>query len=179
VVEVEPRIRAAGAPDGFDRDREAIVAVRALAGMRVRKSGARIVAADPDAGVMPRDPGLVLRVPANVELVVIRELLEEIDRIDAASRAQRERRAAAPGRVIGDERHARRALRLVVATGHGGDRRRLKVLVPDDRRIAADSDVAWILLRERRAGRRAIARRRADVRGLTCAAPAQRDADQD
>jgi len=47
--------------------------------------------------------------------------------------------------VIGDERHPRRALRLVVATGHGGDRRCLKVLVPDDRRIAADSDVARIL----------------------------------
>jgi len=67
---------ASGAPHGLDRDREAIVAVRALAGMRARKSRARIVAADPDAGVMPRNAGLVLRIPANVELVVIRQLLE-------------------------------------------------------------------------------------------------------
>ena len=110
---------------------------------------------------------------------MIRQLLEEIDRSDATARAQRERRAAASRRVIGDERHPRRALRLVVATGHGGDRRCFKVLVPDDRRIAADSDIARILLRERSAGRRAIARRRIDVRGPTRAAPAQRDADQD
>jgi hypothetical protein len=146
VVEVEARVGSADAPHRLDGEGDPVVPVRPDARLGVRVGERRVVAPEPDAGVVPGDAGLVLDVPAHVELVVARELLEEVRGAVGAARGQLHRRRTAALRGhIGDERHAGRVLEVVVARGHLRDRAFLEVLREDHRRIAGDSLIAGVL----------------------------------
>src|SRR5438094_847124 len=70
IVEIENGIGTAAAPHRLDREGDPVVSERSDARLRVRPVAGRVVAAEPHARVVPGRAGLVLGVPAHVQLVL-------------------------------------------------------------------------------------------------------------